>query len=201
MSHHKKDETTLYEVFEHGLSKNYSIYLNQEIESPENYTQLLNLLRCASSYDIVNIYINSPGGNLSAGLQIITAMKESLALVRTFLDGMAMSLAPLILFAGDEVYINDNTMIMFHDFSTGSGGKGGELLSAAEAYTKFYKDLLISYAYPFLSMEEIDNITKGQDVYFNSKEIILRLNQMKKQLDKNGTPAKKRQTRKKKVDG
>ena len=169
-----------YQVYEGGMAKVYNIYINEEIKEPSSYTNLLNLLRTASQYDLFTMYINSPGGNLSTGLQLITAMNESPAHIRTCLDGVCASLAPLILFAGREILISDNAMIMFHDFSTGNYGKGSELMSSAEANSKFYKKLLKSYAYPFLSIQEIDQVTKGQDIYFDSDQIIERLEKLNK---------------------
>lgn len=181
MSNETKDPYDLYEL---NVSRIYNIYINKQIYEADRYTDMINLIRNASQYDMINLYINSPGGNLYTGLQIINAMKDSQAHVRTILDGVAMSLAPLILFAGNDIVVNENTMIMFHDFSSIDSGKGSEMLSSAEAHGKFYKELLLSYAYPFLSEIEIENITKGIDVYFDYDEIVKRLDAVVKMREK-----------------
>ena len=182
-----------FHIYETGVAKNYSVYISEAIDAPNLYTHLFSFLRNAMPHDSITMYINSPGGNLSTGLQLITSINECQATVRTVLDGVAASLAPLILFAGHEIIINDNAMIMFHDYSTENYGKGNEIKSSAEAYEKLYKKLLKCYAHPFLSTQEIDQITRGQDFYFDSDEIIERLEKLTAPTNK------KRKTRKKEI--
>jgi len=167
-----------FDISESINSRTYDIYINQQIIGAEYYTKLFDLIRKAGRFDIIRIYINSPGGNLHTGSQLISAMKESEAKIVTVLDGVAMSLAPLILFAGEEIEISDNSMIMFHDFSTMSQGKGGEMLSSAEALTSYYRKMLFDFASPFLSDDEIDRVCKGQDFYFDTDEIIERMEKL-----------------------
>lgn len=169
-----------FHVSEQINSKTYTIYLNQEIVEPQHYSQLIELFRNATAYDGIKVYINSPGGNLSSGIQLISAMRDSAAYIITVLDGMAMSLAPLLLLSGDEIQINEQSLLMFHDFSTENRGKGSELLSSSSAMTDFYYSILMSYAYPFLNEEEIKHITHGQDMYFDTNEIMERLDALMK---------------------
>jgi len=157
--------------------------LNEEIVEADKYSKLFNLLRSVGEYDVVNIYINSPGGNLFTGVQLISCMKQSMAHIRTILDGQAMSLAPLILFAGDEIQISENSMIMFHQYSSLSGGKGNEQLSNATAMTDFYKNTLNKYGKPFLEDKEIERICNGQDLYFGDDEINKRIKFIMEEID------------------
>lgn len=152
-------------------SKNYNIYISEEIIEAEHYNKLFTLFRGVGEYDIIRLYINSPGGNLFTGVQLINAMRGSAAHIITILDGMAFSLAPLILFAGDEIVINDNAMIMFHNYSSWGGGKGNEQLANSQAMNDFYRNMLHKYGEPFLDGEEIKQILDGKDLYFGYDEI------------------------------
>lgn len=173
-----------FQIVEYTNSKTYNIYLSQDIVSAEKYDRLFDLIRSAGQYDVIKIYINSPGGNMFTGIQLINSIKESSAYVITVLDGTAMSLAPLIVLAGDEIIINEHSIMMFHDFSTESGGKGSELVSSAAALAKFYKNMLESYAYPFLTKKEISKVTSGQDLYFDTEEITKRMERVVKHKEK-----------------
>ena len=164
-----------FQISEFTNSKTYNIYLNEEIIEADKYSKLFNLLRSVGEYDVVKIYINSPGGNLFTGVQLISCMKHSMAHIITILDGQAMSLAPLILFAGDEIQISENSMIMFHHYSSYGGGKGNEQLSSATAMNDFYRNTLLKYGKPFLEDDEIESVMNGQDLYFGDDEINRRI--------------------------
>jgi ATP-dependent Clp protease protease subunit len=184
-----------FKIMETGIARMFSVYLNDEIGEPAEYTRLVSLFRSASPYDHITMYINSPGGNLQAGLQLISAMNDCQATIVTVLDGIAMSLAPIILFAGKEIIINDDSMMMFHDYSGGFYGKGSENFSSSAAWNRLYKQLLTSYAYPFLSKDEIDRICSGQDFYFGTDEVRKRLEAIVAQREeqKNAAEEKKPQ--------
>ena len=164
-----------YQVSQFTNSTTYIIYLNEEIVEAEKYSKLFNLIRNAGEYDVIKIHINSPGGNLFTGVQLITCMRQSMAHIITSLDGMAFSLAPLILLAGDEIAISENSVIMFHHYSSFAGGKGNEQLANATAMNDFYRNTLDKYGTPFLSEAEIDKIMDGKDLYFGDDEINKRI--------------------------
>lgn len=173
----------LYTITEYTSSCNtYNIYINEQIIGPSNYNELFELFRSLSPNDVVYLYLNCPGGNLVTGQQLINAMTESQAHIVTILDGVCMSLAPLILFSGDEIVIHDHGMIMFHDFSQTQGeGKGSELLTGAIAWNEFYKEMLVKHAKPFLTDEEIEQVVSGQDLYMNATKVKRRIQKVMKE--------------------
>ncbi len=85
--------------------------------------QLLYLDAEDSSKDI-SIYINSPGGSVSAGLAIYDTMRHIKASVHTIGIGLAASMASLILAGGDRRSVLPHTKIMIHQPLI-SGGLGG----------------------------------------------------------------------------
>lgn len=172
MSHEKENP---FYVNQYINSTTYEIYFNEIFSEPKNYSRLFDMLRHLGENDIVRMHINSFGGNMFTGVQLINSMQTSPAHIVTILDGTAMSLAPLILFAGDSIEITDHSLIMFHDYSSSGGGKGSEQLTSATAMSSFYKGMLTKYATPFLTEDEIEDIVAGQDRYYNSEEIVSRL--------------------------
>lgn len=63
----------------------------------------------------INVYLNSPGGEVFAGLAIHNQLKRHKAKVRVVVDGIAASIASIIAMAGDVVEMPANAMMMIHD--------------------------------------------------------------------------------------
>lgn len=94
--------------------------------------QLLFLDAQDSEKDIY-IYINSPGGSVTAGLAIFDTMNFIKADVQTIAMGMAASMGSFLLTAGTKGkrYALPNAEIMIHQPSGGSQGQATEIEIAA----------------------------------------------------------------------
>jgi ATP-dependent Clp protease protease subunit len=95
--------------------------------------QLLFLSSQDPSKDI-NIYINSPGGSVSAGLAIYDTMQFVKADISTICVGMAASMGQILLSAGTKGkrYALPHSRIMMHQPSGGTQGQSSDI----EIYTK-----------------------------------------------------------------
>lgn len=62
----------------------------------------------------LNIYINSGGGSVFAGLAIYNMLLRHNGFKTVYVDGMAASIASVIALAGDKVIIPSNAFIMIH---------------------------------------------------------------------------------------
>lgn len=62
----------------------------------------------------LNIYINSGGGSVFAGLAIYNMLLRHNGFKTVYVDGMAASIASVIALAGDKVVIPSNAFIMIH---------------------------------------------------------------------------------------
>ncbi len=80
------------------------------------------------------MYINSPGGDVYAGLAIYDTMQHLRAPVSTFCVGMAASMAAVLLTAGADGKRNalPNARIMIHQPSGGSRGTAADIEIAAK---------------------------------------------------------------------
>lgn len=155
-------------------------YLSKHIGEPEGYTDMIHEITTASPTDVIFIHLNTPGGQLDTGVQIINAMQNSQAKIVTVLESTAYSLGTLIFLAGDEMVVNEHCMMMFHNFNGGLIGKGNELVSELEATVKWFASLAEDIYIPFLSREEFDRIAKGEDMWMQTPEIKTRLENMVK---------------------
>jgi ATP-dependent Clp protease, protease subunit len=153
-------------------------YISKEIGDPEHYTDMIHFLNSAGATDVVSIHLNTPGGRLDTGVQIINAIQNSQAKVITILESTAYSLGSLIFLSGDEMVVNDYCLLMFHNFNSGLIGKGNELSSELEAMLQWFKSLAEDIYVPFLTPEELARITRGEDMWMQSSEIRSRLEKM-----------------------
>lgn len=168
-----------YQHYEHTYQvQHVHFYLSEDVGSPEEYTDMIHRINVATENDTIYIHLNTPGGRLDTGVQIINAMQNSDANVVTILESEAFSLGTLIFLAGDELIVNDHCMIMFHNFKGGVVGKGHEQLSQLEATIKWFTELAREIYIPFLSEEEFERIIKGEDLYMHSEEIRERIDRM-----------------------
>lgn len=162
--------------------KNTHIYISQEIGEPELYTDMIHTILMAGSGDTVYIHLNTPGGNLFTGVQLINAIQNSQAKIVTVLDGMCHSLGTLLFLSGTDLIVHDNSIMMFHTFSGGMLGKGHEITSQLDATVKWFSELAKQIYIPFLNTEEFNRILKGEDLWMRSAEIRKRLMSMSKDI-------------------
>lgn len=166
-------------------------YLSREIGDPHDYVDMIHRIKIAQPGDIIFIHLNSDGGRIDTGVQIINAMQSSQAKIVTVLDSKAFSLATMIFLAGDEFIVHDHAIIMFHNFKGGTFGKGNEMVAQLDASVKWFSALARKLYVPFLSSEEVDRLFKGEDIWMQSADIRKRLDNMVKQ-NQEAPPRKKR---------
>lgn len=77
--------------------------------------------------------INSPGGDVFAGLAIVNAIQNSEHKATANVHVMAASIAAIIALACDEVVVDENSVVMLHNCWTVADGNKEELQNAVEA--------------------------------------------------------------------
>lgn len=77
--------------------------------------------------------INSPGGDVFAGLTIVNAIQNSEHKATAKVHVMAASIAAIIALACDEVVVDENSVVMLHNCWTVADGNKEELQNAVEA--------------------------------------------------------------------
>ncbi|MDF1852911.1 MAG: ATP-dependent Clp protease proteolytic subunit [Verrucomicrobiales bacterium] len=118
------------------LMKDRIIFIGEGISDPlANYiiAQMLYLQMQDPNKDI-NIYINSPGGSVTAGLAIYDTMQFVTCDVNTYCMGMAASMGAVLLTAGTKGkrYALPNAHIMIHQVSGGAQGTASDVERTVE---------------------------------------------------------------------
>lgn len=174
--------------------KTYDVYLDDEITDPPDYRELISLLMNSSEDDVINLYINSPGGNLDSATSIITAIQCCTGNVTAYLMGACHSAASIITMYCTQVHVFDSAYMMAHTASFGSSGN----TSTIKAHTDFtvsQVEKLLDDAYEgFLTKDELAKVKNGVEVWFNSKQIVSRLKTRLKVLAKRRDDAEKKAT-------
>lgn len=70
----------------------------------------------------IDLYINSPGGDVFAGLNVVNAIQKAKVQVTAHVEVMAASIAGVIALACDKIEIDKNSLIMLHNCWTISSG-------------------------------------------------------------------------------
>ncbi len=105
--------------------------------------QLLHLEQENSDKDIT-LYVNSPGGSVSAGMAIIDTMHFIKPKVSTVCIGLAASMGAMILSQGEKGkrFVLPNSEIMIHQPLTGVQGQASDIVITAENITKIKNKLI-----------------------------------------------------------
>jgi ATP-dependent protease ClpP protease subunit len=153
----------------------YDVYVDSEIGAPEKYRELYHAMMNAGPNDLVALHINTNGGRMDAGIQIINHIKGCVAKVVGILHSDAASMGSAIFLACDDWELNDFSTMMVHSCSYGAVGKQSDVRSRVEFTTEFNERYVRSTYTNFLTEEEILRVIQGDDIYFNSEEIAERL--------------------------
>ena len=127
------------------LMMDRSIFLGTQIDDYTANTlqaQLLYLDSVEPGKDI-SIYINSPGGSVTAGLGIYDTMQFITSDVATICTGMAASMAAVLLVAGEEGKRSALThaRVMIHQPLGGVQGQASDIEIEAREIMKYKKEL------------------------------------------------------------
>ncbi len=92
----------------------------------------------------IHLYINSPGGSVTAGLAIYDTMQFVTSDVTTYCLGMAASMGAVLLAAGTrgKRYALPNSDIMIHQVSGGAQGQASDVERTVEYMFKLKKRLI-----------------------------------------------------------
>lgn len=94
----------------------------------------------------LDVYINSPGGDVFDGIAIRNAIIQSSAHVVTHVDGLAASAASFIATAGDEVVMGDNAQMMIHEAWTIVAGNADDLRAESDTLDRISANIAAMYA-------------------------------------------------------
>ena len=172
------DQTTSgersYDIYSR-LLKDRIIILSGEIDDNTANIVIAELLYLDSiNNDDISLYINSPGGSVSAGMAIFDTMNYIKSDVSTICIGMAASMAAFLLACGKsgKRYCLPNSEVMIHQPLGGVQGQATEIKIVAERIIKLKNKLnQILSEKTNKKLTEIEKDT-DRDYYMNSQEAL-----------------------------
>lgn len=120
----------------------------------------------------ISMYINSPGGVVTAGLSMYDTMQYIRPPVSTICVGLAASAASLLLISGEKGmrYSLPNASIMVHQPSGGYQGQATDIMIHAEQTLKIKKRLNEIYAHHSGQPIEVVEAALERDRYMTPEE-------------------------------
>ena len=137
-----------------------AVFINGEIndDMASSVVAELLFLEAASPEKPISLYINSPGGSVTAGLAIYDTMRHVRCKVHTLCIGQACSMAAILLAAGDERSIRPSSRVMIHQPSGGAEGRQTDIVIIAKEITrirtKLSKIIALHTGQPLEKVEE-----------------------------------------------
>jgi ATP-dependent Clp protease protease subunit len=110
--------------------------------TPAEVRDELALLKGAKEIDV---YINSNGGGVFAGFAIYNILRRQEATINTYVDGIAASIASVILQSGSRRYAAKNSIIMIHNPLTVAMGYAEDLRKVADSLDTIREPIIDSY--------------------------------------------------------
>lgn len=118
----------------------------------------------------IDLYINSPGGDVFAGLNVVNAIQKSKVQVTAHVEVMAASIAGVIALACDAIEIDKNSLVMLHNCWTVSSGNKKALeqdIKAMEAVDNILHNIIAENATDDTLISQIEE----GDVWLTGEEV------------------------------
>ena len=115
------------------------VFINGEINDAVSNIVVSELLYLDSiNHEDIHLYINSPGGSITAGMAIYDTMNYIKSDVRTICIGLAASMGAFLLSSGTKGkrFSLPNSEIMIHQPLGGTSGQASDIKIAAERILK-----------------------------------------------------------------
>ena len=121
-----------------------------------------------SSVTTILVRVNSFGGDVFDGIAIANALRDQVTskgrTVETVVEGIAASIASVVIMAGSKIRIADNALVMVHNPYTIGIGNAAEFRSLAETLDKIRDQIVATYKWHSkLSDEELLALIDGPD--------------------------------------
>jgi len=157
-----------------ALYRNRLCYLGQEIDDLV-INQIISMMLFLDAEDEtkpINLYVNSPGGSVIAGLALYDTMQHIGSEVMTVNVGMAASMASFILGAGSrgKRLALPKSRVMIHQPMGGSEGQAEDVRVEAEQIYKIKATLVTMYAEMTGQTREQIEKDLGHDNYMSAQE-------------------------------
>lgn len=120
----------------------------------------------------ITLRLNSVGGDVFEGITIYNRLKQHKAKVIVYVDGIAASIASIIMLAGDEIILGEGSWIMIHKPWTVAYGDSRDLQDTIDRLDDIENSLISIYANKTkLSRDEIKTML-AKETWMEADEAI-----------------------------
>ena len=140
----------------------HSFYLSGSIEEASEYIQWFEVMR-------------NCGENVGIHIQ---------AHVICSVEGACMSAATMVFLCADTFEVSEHSVFMFHNYSSHTFGKGGEMYDNIMHERKWSEHLLKRIYDSFLHKPEIESLLDNKDIWMDGEEVLKRLTERQKSFAK-----------------
>lgn len=147
------------------LSQHIEFTLYDSISSFSDAKEFTEKLGGMGPEDKVTLKVNSGGGRIDVGHMIVQAIQQSKAYVTCHVVHPSYSMASLIALSCDALVLYPHSLLMFHNYSSGNGGKGAALVQGVLTSDEYIKGIFYDICTPFLTKAEMKNIINDKDLY------------------------------------
>ena len=113
---------------------------NIELMSAAKFQRMLDEKKNAKQ---INLFINSPGGDVMDGVAIYGQIRRHNAHVTAYIDGWACSIASVIPMAADKIIMSETSMMMIHHPWSVAVGNSDEFRKAADTLDSILEGSII----------------------------------------------------------
>lgn len=106
---------------------------------------IIDILKGLDDVEELNIYINSGGGSVWAGIAIYNILKRHSAKKTVHIDGLAASISSVIALAGDEIIMPSNSFMMIHKALCSAWGNSAQLREIADRLDNIEQSIVNVY--------------------------------------------------------
>lgn len=152
----KNQSSSMSDLFIYGdiVSDVWSKWTDTDI-APDDVKRFLDQL---DGKDKINIYINSGGGSVFAGMAIYNMLKRNKAYKTVYVDGLAGSISSVLAMVGDRIIIPANAYLMIHKAWTIQIGNSDDMLAMSETLDRIDEGILEVYKTKIKNDVSIDTI-------------------------------------------
>lgn len=120
----------------------------------------------------ITVRINSVGGDVFQGWAIYNLLKQHSAKITVHVDGIAASIASIIMLAGDKIIMGEGAQVMVHKAWTYTAGNSNDLESVVDRLLAIDEQLIKTYAAKTKKDREYMRSIVYAETWFSAEEAV-----------------------------
>lgn len=126
----------------------------------------------SNSKEDIEVIINSVGGDIFAGSEIFTALKDYDGKVTVKVVGLAASAASVIAMAGDKIMMSPTAHMMIHNVSVATAGDYRKMEQVAEVLKSTNQSIINAYKTRTNKTDEELQALMDKETWFNAQSAV-----------------------------